>query len=427
MIFEEENWMDNEDGKHLEASLFAVPKGLEGLIESSSKKPLGKEKGKRGKARKKSSCKDTFSTMEVQKTAVTMMNTSDKESSSINAKQTQKTTPSTPIAKILTGSQGNAKSAPRKRSLPSETSEESAKCNNEHNTSLAKSRKLDRRNRGLAKLLENDSVQKSISPVIIKEKKRQSKKNKALPGKADERGKRTKIQHDTNAQDDTQDSKSSVLKQAVTTKLKAAQFRFINEQLYTCTSAEASKLFLKNPKSFEAYHSGFTQQLSKWPVNPLDIIIKFIKKRPQSWVVGDFGCGDARLSLSVKNRVHSFDLVAVNERVTVADIAHVPLPDASLDVAVLCLSLMGTNYTEFIREANRTLKMKGTLLIAEVSSRFKNIPKFIHLMKNLGFQMKREDKKDTHFVMFDFIKTKVPNKEFKAALGLLQPCVYKKR
>lgn len=35
----------------------------------------------------------------------------------------------------------------------------------------------------------------------------------------------------------------------------------------------------------------------------------------------------------------------------------VPLRDASVDIAVFCLSLMGTNLADFLAEANRVLKM----------------------------------------------------------------------
>lgn len=44
--------------------------------------------------------------------------------------------------------------------------------------------------------------------------------------------------------------------------------------------------------------------------------------RPSA-VVADLGCGDAKISASVKNKVHSFDLVAANDRVTSCDMAHV--------------------------------------------------------------------------------------------------------
>ncbi|XP_039250940.2 uncharacterized protein LOC120328199 [Styela clava] len=223
------------------------------------------------------------------------------------------------------------------------------------------------------------------------------------------------------------DKRSDDLRNTVTSKLESSQFRFINEQLYTRTSKDAKQLFTSDVKSFQSYHAGFKKQVSKWPVNPLDLIINYLKKRPSDWVIGDFGCGDARLAASIKNKVYSFDLVAVNTRVTVADISQVPLPNGSIDVAVLCLSLMGTNYVEFLMEANRTLRHKGVLKIAEVASRFTNISKFVMLMKKLGFELERQDRENSHFSMFDFRKIKSPQSHIKPSSEILKPCVYKKR
>ena len=45
--------------------------------------------------------------------------------------------------------------------------------------------------------------------------------------------------------------------------------------------------------------------------------------RPASHVVADFGCGDCKIALSVKNKVHSFDLAPISDLVTVCDMAHV--------------------------------------------------------------------------------------------------------
>jgi len=56
--------------------------------------------------------------------------------------------------------------------------------------------------------------------------------------------------------------------------------------------------------------------------------------------------------------VRSFDLVKVNEHVEVCDMADVPLQDGTVDVAVFCLSLMGTNFLGFVREACRYTKLK---------------------------------------------------------------------
>ena len=40
-------------------------------------------------------------------------------------------------------------------------------------------------------------------------------------------------------------------------------------------------------------------------------------------MIADFGCGDAKLSSSVPNKVHSFDLVSVNDKVTACDMRKV--------------------------------------------------------------------------------------------------------
>lgn len=40
-------------------------------------------------------------------------------------------------------------------------------------------------------------------------------------------------------------------------------------------------------------------------------------------MVADFGCGDAKLARSVPQKVHSFDLVALNDSVTACDMSHV--------------------------------------------------------------------------------------------------------
>ena len=75
-------------------------------------------------------------------------------------------------------------------------------------------------------------------------------------------------------------------------------------------------------------------------------------------MVADFGCGEARLARALVGSatVHSFDLVKVNDFVTECDFSNTPLEDACCDIVVFCLSLMGTNLKDFLREANRVLK-----------------------------------------------------------------------
>src|SRR5262249_13633146 len=101
----------------------------------------------------------------------------------------------------------------------------------------------------------------------------------------------------------------------------------------------------------------------------------------------DFGCGEAKLAEAISDRhtVHSFDHVAVNDDVVACDMAHVPLDDESLDVAIFSLSLMGANFTDYLREAHRTLKLDGQLHIIEATSRFSDRNRFADDLKKLGF------------------------------------------
>ncbi|MEQ2298354.1 hypothetical protein AMECASPLE_004339 [Ameca splendens] len=228
-------------------------------------------------------------------------------------------------------------------------------------------------------------------------------------------------------QEEVKQSSSDSLRSRMEQRLEAARFRYINELLYSTSSGEARRMFQQDPQAFWVYHKGYTTQVQRWPANPVDAIISYIQKKPPTLVVADFGCGDCKIASSVKNKVHSFDLAATCELVTVCDMAKVPLGDGSVDIAVFCLSLMGTNLAEFLAEANRVLKMRGVLKIAEVASRFENVQNFISALAGLGFKMTSKDTENSHFFSFEFVKTgNVPKSVKKFGLQL-KPCVYKKR
>ena len=213
-------------------------------------------------------------------------------------------------------------------------------------------------------------------------------------------------------------------------KLSASRFRYLNEQLY-CQEGSASASLFKNDSSlFSSYHAGYQIQARQWPIDPLNIVIAEILKFPDSAVVVDFGCGEARLASSVPNVVHSFDLVAANERVVACDMSKVPLESSSADVAVFCLSLMGTNIRDFIFEASRVLKVSGTMKIAELESRFQgeefDVDKFVSDVEKFGFKICWKDLKKDFFYFLDFQKVKDVKKK-KLPEIVLKPCLYKKR
>ncbi|KAF2684616.1 hypothetical protein K458DRAFT_302869 [Lentithecium fluviatile CBS 122367] len=214
------------------------------------------------------------------------------------------------------------------------------------------------------------------------------------------------------------------LQKSMRQKLASARFRHLNEALYTKPSAESLSFFKDDPSMFEDYHRGFAQQVEVWPENPVDGYVNTIlargkvrtkdpwkdakrkEKRGKSTpgeevnstpikgaikplprnikghsTIADLGCGTASLSYrlqpylkSLNLTLHSFDLSKPSgpsaPLVTVADISALPLPDNSVDIAIFCLALMGTNWLDFIDEAHRVLRWRGELWIAEIKSRF---------------------------------------------------------
>ncbi|CAB3222707.1 unnamed protein product [Arctia plantaginis] len=224
------------------------------------------------------------------------------------------------------------------------------------------------------------------------------------------------------------ENKGNKLRERMLERLKAAQFRYLNEKLYTSSGSEAQQLFKDDPLAFETYHQGYQLQVKKWPVNPLDVIIKKIMKMPKSHLIADMGCGEAALSRRIPHTVRSFDLVANAPGVEACDMARTPLLSASMDVAVYCLALMGTDLTQYLVEANRVLKTGGHLLIAEVESRFDNVENFTKEVQRLGFKLKQLDKSNKVFYFMEFTKVQdPPTKKAKLPVLTLKPCIYKRR
>jgi len=186
-------------------------------------------------------------------------------------------------------------------------------------------------------------------------------------------------------------------------KLISARFRHLNETLYTRPSEEAYTLFQESPEMFDEYHEGFRRQVKVWPENPVDSFLADIRRRAKvrtphgkggggksapssaaplprtagTCTIADLGCGDARLAESLQAdkgkmrvNIHSYDLQSPSPLVTKADIANLPLEDGSVNVAIFCLALMGTNWVDFVEEAYRILHWKGELWVAEIKSRF---------------------------------------------------------
>lgn len=184
-----------------------------------------------------------------------------------------------------------------------------------------------------------------------------------------------------------------------TVKRRLGDLSQMNYRINHATSDQTHYRFKENPDEWECYHSVYREDRKKWPIVPYEEAIKWFKARPHM-IIGDFGCGEALIAANIENQVFSFDHVAINENVIACDMSHTGLDDACLDAAVFSLSLMGTNFVDYLKEASRCLKLDGHLWIAEPTSRIKDTKQFHDLLFRLGFDVSRIDEK----WKFTFIK-----------------------
>jgi len=165
-------------------------------------------------------------------------------------------------------------------------------------------------------------------------------------------------------------------------------FSALNRRWNRTHSGETHKRLKENPEEWAQYHTLYRQARKDWAVVPYEEMIRWCQRR-SGYVIGDFGCGEAKLAevLSDRHTVHSFDHVAINPEVVACDMAHVSLDDESLDAAVFSLSLMGANFTDYLLEAYRTLKLDGHLHIIEATARFSNRDHFAAGLRSLGYDV----------------------------------------
>jgi ribosomal RNA-processing protein 8 len=159
----------------------------------------------------------------------------------------------------------------------------------------------------------------------------------------------------------------------------------MNKEWSVSKSSTIKERLEKDKSEWYYYHKLYREKRGNWVEIPYIEISKQIKR--EDWIVGDFGCGENLLSKEINNKVYSFDYVACDENVIACDISNVPIENEILDVAIFSLSLMGSNKEDYIKEANRTLKLSGFIFIAEPFKKWENKEnELILLLENNGFE-----------------------------------------
>ena len=141
-----------------------------------------------------------------------------------------------------------------------------------------------------------------------------------------------------------------------------------HQKASTSTSTRMHEWFGEDKSRWKDYHKVREENIKDWVENPITVIAERLNENPGQ-TIADLGCGMNRLKDLVKNYKawYSFDHCAVDPSVVEADCSdlHEYLRDESVDSAVFCMSLWGTNYLDSIKEAHRYLKTGGTLYVVE--------------------------------------------------------------
>lgn len=159
-----------------------------------------------------------------------------------------------------------------------------------------------------------------------------------------------------------------------------------NRRGKTTNSRRFHNEITENPSEWFEYHKARRESMKSWGEIPYEYIATKIKNKNR--IVADFGCGENLMKTFVPdNKVYSFDHVAIDDSVIACDMSHTPLKDESIDIAVFSLSLWGTNYEDYFKEAYRVLNYDGLMYIAEPTKSYdeKERLELMNKLKAYGF------------------------------------------
>jgi len=158
-----------------------------------------------------------------------------------------------------------------------------------------------------------------------------------------------------------------------------SQLSVLHQKYKTLNSSNLHAQFQQEPSLWREYHkiSEANERSSCREFHPLETIIDYLEtlNMKKSFVVADLGCGLARICKHFVDKdsrfsFYNFDHVACDDIVTTRDIQDTGLDDASVDIAVLCLAMWGSNCKDYLTEVHRILDKGGRLLIIEPYKRW---------------------------------------------------------
>jgi SAM-dependent methyltransferase len=182
-------------------------------------------------------------------------------------------------------------------------------------------------------------------------------------------------------------------------------FSELNRRWSVSNSKTIKERLTKDKREWEYYHTLYREKRKEWNEIPYVEISKKLKGR-EDWLIADLGCGENLLSKEINNKVLSFDYVGIDDSVTECDISNLPLKDNKVDVSVFSLSLMGSNYIDYLKEGYRILKPYGNMFIVEPKKKWENkSEKLVSELDSIGLKIV-ENYTSNRFLYLQLIKIK---------------------
>jgi superfamily II DNA or RNA helicase len=182
-----------------------------------------------------------------------------------------------------------------------------------------------------------------------------------------------------------------------------SEFSKLNNIFNNSKSKTIHEKIQRNPQFLVEYHEKLDEARKLWYFDPVNVIASKINelKWPanviMNLVIGDFGCGRAKLAELLKeNKMYNFDHHnIINDKIIACDMKSVPLrEDGKLGAAVFCLSLMGENWPDYIAEAKRCLAKNGLLFIAETTKSLSaRLSDLRDVVKEQGFEIYSDEER----------------------------------
>lgn len=156
---------------------------------------------------------------------------------------------------------------------------------------------------------------------------------------------------------------------------KLSAFGEMNQKWNTRVSKTTYNKIKEDAEEWHEYHRRYRAVRENWTREETPVLViadKINKLNKEHLVVADFGCGDNLLKNEIKNPIKAFDMFAIDDTVTVADITDLPIEDDTIHIGVFSLSLMGRNHKEALKEAKRVMVSGGRLFVAEPLNRWED-------------------------------------------------------